>query len=154
MSILLYTRSRALLFDSLYFISASNPNREAVRRADALLQTNYVTSDACDHKCTGPTNAWVVRCLSWKTISVPWSGRDYWHGGGADNSNKTGNNTKYSNGRELNHETHDVSLQNLWSPPFWILSPTSNFISIHSQSLYKLSMIRFVHKVHFDVHFW
>ena len=42
-------------------ISASNPNREAVRRADALL---YVTSDVCDHKCTGPTNAWVVRCLS------------------------------------------------------------------------------------------
>ena len=30
---------------------------------------------------------------------------------------------------------------------------TSNFISIHSQSLYKLSMIRFVHKVHFDVDF-
>ena len=37
---------------------------EAVRRADALLQTNYVTSDVCDHKCAGPTNAWVVRCLS------------------------------------------------------------------------------------------
>ena len=30
---------------------------------------------------------------------------------------------------------------------------TSNFISVHSQSLYKLSMIRFVHKVHFDVDF-
>ena len=45
-------------------ISASNLNREAVRRADALLKTNYVTSDACDHKRTGPTNAWVVRCLS------------------------------------------------------------------------------------------
>ena len=30
---------------------------------------------------------------------------------------------------------------------------TSNLISIHSQSLYKLSMIRFVHKVPFDVNF-
>ena len=30
---------------------------------------------------------------------------------------------------------------------------TSNFISVHSQSLYKLSMIRFVHEVHFDVDF-
>ena len=27
----------------------------------------------------------------------------------------------------------------------------SNFISIHSPSIYKLRMIRFVHKVHFDV---
>ena len=34
------------------------------------------------------------------------------------------------------------------------LISTSNFISIHSQSLYKLSMIRFVHKVHFDVAFF
>ena len=39
---------------------------------------------------------------------------------------------------------YDVSLQNLRSPPFWIIS-TSNFISIHSPSTYKLSMIRFVH---------
>ena len=30
---------------------------------------------------------------------------------------------------------------------------TSNFISVHSQSLYKPSMIRFAHKVHFDVDF-
>ena len=30
---------------------------------------------------------------------------------------------------------------------------TSNFISVHSPSVYKLSMIRFVHKVHFDVDF-
>ena len=30
---------------------------------------------------------------------------------------------------------------------------TSNFISIHSPTIYKLSMIRFVHKVHFDVDF-
>ena len=28
---------------------------------------------------------------------------------------------------------------------------TSNFIPIYSPSIYKLSMIRFVHKVHFDV---
>ena len=28
---------------------------------------------------------------------------------------------------------------------------TSNFISIRSPSVYKLSMIRFVYKVHFDV---
>ena len=30
---------------------------------------------------------------------------------------------------------------------------TSNFISIHSPSIYKLSMICFVRKVHFDVDF-
>ena len=92
----------------LLFISASNPNREAVRRADALLWTNYVTSDVCDHKCTGPTNAWVVRCLSWKIISVPWFGRDCWHGGRADKNNKTANNAKYSNCRGLNHATHQL----------------------------------------------
>ena len=47
---------------SMVLISASNgsssPNRGAVRRADALLQTIYVTSDVCDRKCDGPTNAW------------------------------------------------------------------------------------------------
>ena len=56
----------------------------------------YVTSDVSDQKCDSPTNAWVVRCLSWKTISVPWFGSDYWHSGRADNSNKTANNAKYS----------------------------------------------------------
>ena len=45
-----------------------------------------------------------------KTISDLWFGRDYWHGGRADNSNKTANNAKYSNCKGLNHETHDVSL--------------------------------------------
>ena len=30
---------------------------------------------------------------------------------------------------------------------------TSNFISAHSPSIYKLSMIRFVHKVHLDIDF-
>ena len=92
-------------------------------------------------KCDGPTNAWVVRCLSWKTISGPWFGRDYGHGGCAHNSNKTANNAKYSNCKGLNHETYDISLQSLQSPPFWNLS------------IYKLSMIRFVHKVHSDVDF-
>ena len=71
----------------------------------------------------GPRNAWVVRCLSWKTISNPWFGRDYWHGGRADNSNSTATNAKYSNCKGVNHETYDVSLQNLRSRPFWILSP-------------------------------
>ena len=59
-------------------VSASNrnceavpPNRRAVRRADVLLYTNYVPSDVCEQKCTGPTIAWPVRWLSWKTISVP-----------------------------------------------------------------------------------
>ena len=104
----------------------------------------------CDQKCDGPTNAWVVRCLSWKTISVLWFGRDYWHGGHANNSNKTTSNVKYSNCKGLNHET--------WYQPtkFAIMAilkfvSTSNFISIHSLSIYKLSMIHFVHKVHFDV---
>ena len=84
------------LFSDYIFqiISASKPNRKAVRRADALLKTNYVTSDVCDQKCTGPTNARVVRCLSWKSISVPRFGRDYWHGGRANNSNKTTNNSQ------------------------------------------------------------
>ena len=57
-----------------------------------------------------------------KTISVPSFGRDYWHGGRADNSNETANNAKYSSCKGLNHETYDISLQNLQSPPFWILS--------------------------------
>ena len=34
-------------------------------------------------------------------------------GGRADNSNKTANNAKYSSCKGLNHETYDVSLQNL-----------------------------------------
>ena len=38
---------------------------------------------------------------------------EYWHGGRADNSNKTDNNAKYSNCKGLNHETYDVNLQNL-----------------------------------------
>ena len=67
-----------------------------------------------------------------------------------NNSNKTANNAKYSNCRGLNHATRDVSLQNLWSPPFWILSPLwILFLSI--LTLYKVSMIHFVHKVCFDV---
>ena len=98
----------------------------------------------CDQKCTGPTNAWLVRCLSWKTISVRWFGTGYWHSGRADNNNKTASNAKYSNCKMVNHETYDVSLQNLRSRPFWILPPLRILF---------LSMIRFVHKVHTDVEF-
>ena len=83
--------------------------------------------------------------------SVIWQ-RLYWHGGRADNSNKTTNNAKYSNCKGLNHET--------WRKPtkFAIAAisnfiSTSNFISIYSPSIYKLSMIRLVRKVHFGVAF-
>ena len=69
-----------------------------------------------------------------------------------DNSNKTANNVKYSICKGMNHET--------WCQPtkFAITAilnfvSTSNFISIHSPSIYKLSMIRLMHKVHFDVDF-
>ena len=44
----------------------SSPNRGAVRRADALLETTDVISDVCDQKCDAPTNTWDVRCLSCK----------------------------------------------------------------------------------------
>ena len=97
-------------------------------------------------KCDGPTNTWVVRCLSWKTIIVPWFGRDYWHGGHADNSNKTANNAKYSSCK-------GVESRDLWRQPtkFAIATilnfvSTSNFISIHSPSVYKklsLFVLRF-----------
>ena len=105
------------------------------------------------HYC-GPTNAWVVRCLSWKTISIPWFGRDYWHGGRADNSNKTANKAKYSNckggceSRELLRQPTKLVIAAILN-----FVSTSNFIFIHSPSIYKLSMIRSVHKVHFDVDF-
>ena len=53
-----------------------------------------------------------------------------------------------------------LELRDLWRQPakfaiaaiFKCVFP-SNFISIRSLSIYKLSMIRFVHKVHFDVDF-
>ena len=73
-------------------------------------------------------NVMVEQTLGWfvaypeKTISVPWFGRDFRHGGRADNNNKTVNNAKYSNCKGLNHETYDVSLQNLRLQPFWNLS--------------------------------
>ena len=130
----------------------SSLNRGAVWHADALLLTAYMTSDVCDQKCDGPTNAWVVQCLSWKTISVRWFGRDYWHGGSADNSIKQ-------------PITPSILITRGWITRLWhqhtkfaiaiILNfvSTLNFISIHSPSTYKLSMIRFVHKVHFDVDF-
>ena len=63
------------------------------------------------------------------------------------------NDANYSNCKGLNHETYDVSLQNLAIAAILNFVSTSNFISIHSPSVYKLSLIRFVHKVHFDVDF-
>ena len=112
----------------------------------------------CDQWCVWPkmwwsNKRWVVRCLSWKTISVPWFGRDYWHGGRAGYSNKRANNAKYSNCKGLNHETYDVSLQNFAIAAIFNFVSTSNFISIHSPSFYKQSMISFVHKVQLDVDF-
>ena len=97
--------------------------------------------DVCNH--IGIFSLW---------ISVPWFGRGYWHIDRTDNSNKTANNTKGSNCKRLNHET--------WRQPtkFEIgailnFVSTSNFISIYFPSIYKLSMIRLVHKVHFEVDF-
>ena len=60
---------------------------------------------------------------------------------------------KYSNCKRLNHKTYDVSLQNFVIAAILNFVSTLNFISIHSPSVYKLSMIRFLHKVHFDVDF-
>ena len=96
---------------------------------------DYVTSDVCDQKYTGPTHAWVVRCLSWKTISMYYFCMYYYYGGRDENSNKTANNAKYSNCKGLNHETYDVNLQHLRSQPFWTFS-ASNFISIYSPCIY------------------
>ena len=111
----------------------------------------------CDQWCVWPKMWWSNKHLDGsvlilKKISVPWFGRDYWHGGHAEKSNKTSNNAKYSSCKGLIHETYDVSLQNLRSLPFWILSHLE-FYFYPSPSIYKLSMIRFVHKVHFDVDF-
>ena len=105
----------------VFIICASNPKRFG-------LQMHYYRLTMWPVMCV-TTNVLVQQTLGWfgaypeKTISVPWLGRDYWHVGRADNSNKTANNAKYSKCRGLNHATYDVSLQNLWSPPFWILSP-------------------------------
>ena len=58
-------------------------------------------------------NMMVQQMLGWfcaypeKTISVPWFGKDYWHGGRVDNNNKTANNAKYSNCKGLNQETYE-----------------------------------------------
>ena len=53
-----------------------------------------------------------------------------------------------------------VESRDLWCQPtkFAIAAilkfvSSSNFISIHSPFIYKLSMLRFMHKVHFDVDF-
>ena len=67
--------------------------------------------------------------------------RGYWHGNRADNSNKTANNAKYSNCKWLNHETWIQPTKFATEAIFNFVS-TSNFISIHFSSIYKLSMIR------------
>ena len=107
---------------------------------------NYVTSGVCDQNCDGPVGAYPE-----KQLSIPWFGIGYWQDSHADN-NKTAINAKYSNCKGLNHET--------WRQPtkFAIAAilnfvSTLNSISIHSSSIYKLSMIRLVHMVHFDVDF-
>ena len=46
-----------------------------------------------------------------------------------------------------------TSVYNIYDRSHFEFISASNFISIHSPSIYKLSMIRFVHKVHFDVEF-
>ena len=100
----------------------------------------------------------VQQTLGWfgayleKTKSVLWLGRGYWHGSSADNSIKTANNAKYSSCRGLNHETRRQPTKFAIAAILNFVS-TSNFISIHSPSIYKLSMIRLVHKAHLDVDF-
>ena len=118
-------------------ISCSRVNkcvqRGSLRNAGRFgVQTHYYRLPMWPVMCV-TKNVMVQQSLGWfgaypeKTISVPWFGRDYWHGGRADNSNETANNAKYSNCKGLNHETYDVSLQNLRSRPFWILSPLRFF---------------------------
>ena len=53
----------------------------------------------------------------------------------------------------VNHETCDVSLKKFAVAAIFEFFSTSNFISLHSPSTYKLSTIGFVHKVHIDVEF-
>ena len=45
-------------------ISASKGNCKAVSLKRGAVRRADVTSDVCDQKCDGPTNAWVVQCLS------------------------------------------------------------------------------------------
>ena len=110
-------------------ISASNGNFKAVpQTAERFgVQTHYYRLPMWPVMCV-TKNVMVQQTLTWfgaypEKQCVPWFGRDYWHSGRADNSNKTPNNAKYSNCKGLNHEAYDVSLQNLRSRQLWILSP-------------------------------
>ena len=92
----------------LVYLAAEQSYTWLSRQSLLISASTDVTSDVCDQKCDGPTNAWVVRCFSWKTISVPWLGIDYWHDGRADNSNKTANNAKYSNCKGLMTSVYEI----------------------------------------------
>ena len=93
------------------------------------------SSSACRHTtidylsdqwCVWPKMWWSNKRLGGSVLILKNNNRSViWqrHGGRADNSNRTANNAKYTNCKGLNHETYDVSLQNLRSRPFWILSP-------------------------------
>ena len=121
-NMIINTQERDYVEDRLIcvaFISASNGNCSSQfpepRSGSTCRRTTI--DYRCDQWCVWSkmwwsNKCWVVRCLSWKSISIPWFGRDYWHGSHADNSNKTANNTKYSNWKGLNHETYEVNLQN------------------------------------------
>ena len=92
---------------------------------------------------------WSNKCLGGsvlilKNISVPWFGRDYWHGGRADNSIKQPitPSTPIARGwiTRLLRQPIKFAIATILN-----FVSTSNFISIHSPSTYKLSMIPFVH---------
>ena len=88
----------------------------------------------CDQWCVWPKMYWskiacVVLCLSRKTISVPWFGRNYLYGGRAENSNKQP--------KTPSNPIAKVESRDLWRQPtkFAIAAilnfvSTSNFISI------------------------
>ena len=94
---------RALCWYAIALISASNAEGFGVQMHYYRLPMWPVM--CVKIKCDGPTNAWVVLCLSWKTISVPWFGRD--------NSTQTANNAKYSNCKRL----QEVESRDLWRQP-------------------------------------
>ena len=140
---------------SITFLPFSGRRRKMTHKGWRVVKPQHnqsMTGDVCDQKGDGPTNPWVVHCLSWKTIGILWFGRDYWHSGRAVNSITQPIMASIPIARGW--------ITRLWCQPTKFAIPailnfvsTLNFISIHSPSTYKLSMIRFVHKVHFDVDF-
>ena len=130
-------------------ISASNGNCEAfLRTAERFdVQTHYyrlpmwpvtsVTKKVTVQQTLGDS----VLILKNNKLSIIW--RDYWHDGRADYSNKITNNAKNSSYKGLKHNTYDVSLQSFAIAAILNFVTTSNFISIPSPPVYKLSMIRF-----------